>query len=319
MSANRATLGCRWGERSRAVRLAFWLSLVGGGGGTQPGMAGTLNVPNASFESPVTSFVNINVDAWQKSPKPAWYVESGGILWSQLVGAFKNTAAGNADHIDNCDGNQALWLFAVPEVAAFQDYDSMDWNDPAPTHAFAATFEVGRSYHLTVGVIGTGGNMQPGVTLALSLYHRVGTNRVPVATTVLTNAPEVFSNNTHFVDCEVNVPVVKSGDPWAGQRIGIEFRSLVSQELQGGYWDLDNVRLIAGPVLLRPALTNGQFEFTLRGEPGARFEILAGDDLASAPSNWTSVRTLTNATGRTTFDETAATAAGRFFQARQLP
>ena len=121
MSVNRATLGSRWGERSRAVRLAFWLSLVGGGGGTQPGTAGTLNVPNASFESPVTSFVNINVDAWQKSPKPDWYDESGGFLLSQLFGAFKNTAAGNADHIDNCDGNQALWLFSVPEVADLQD------------------------------------------------------------------------------------------------------------------------------------------------------------------------------------------------------
>ena len=55
--------------------------------------------------------------------------------------------------------------------------------------------------------------------------------------------------------------------------------STVATNLQGGYWDLDNVRLasILEPVLLDPVCTNGQFQFTLRSEPGLRFEILSSD------------------------------------------
>src|SRR5262245_39645715 len=98
----------------------------------QPAAAGAINIPNNSFESPATSFVSININAWQKSPKPDWYQESGGFLWTQLTGIFKNTPATSADHIDNCDGNQALWLFAVPEVGLFQDYDSTDWHNLPP-------------------------------------------------------------------------------------------------------------------------------------------------------------------------------------------
>src|SRR5262245_57928385 len=110
--------------------------------------AETIGVPNASFESPSTTFVNINIDFWQKTSKPVGYDESGGFLWTQLTGAFKNTPSGSADHIDNCDGDQAAWLFAVPEVGLFQDYDSVDWNDPVPTHAFNATYRAGKAYRL---------------------------------------------------------------------------------------------------------------------------------------------------------------------------
>jgi len=286
----------------------------------ETGIAQPISVPNASFESPATGFVNINTDSWQKSPKPDWYVENGGYLWSQLVGGFKNTVPTSGDHIDNCDGNQAIWLFAVPEVALFQDYDSVDWNDPAPSHEFNATFEIGKSYHLTVGVIGAGGGMLPGATLAVNLYYRdEASNRVAVATTSVTNATEVFSNSTHFIDCEVNVPVVQAGVPWAGRHLGIEFVSTVSTNLQGGYWDLDNVRLIAGPVLLRPQFTNDAFQFTLRGQPGARFEILSSDDAAAPLLNWTPLQTITNITGSATFSDPSLPGGGRFYRGRQLP
>src|SRR5436190_14332647 len=115
-------------------------------------VGGTIGIPNESFESPATDFVNTHIDSWQKSAKPDWYDESGPFLWDQLTGVFKNTAATSADHIDNCDGNQAAWMFAIPQVALFQDYDTMDWNDLLPTHDFNAVFEAGKSYHLTMGV-----------------------------------------------------------------------------------------------------------------------------------------------------------------------
>jgi len=284
--------------------------------------AESINVPNGSFESPITPYVSINIDSWQKADKPDWYVESGGFSWSYNVGLFKNSPTNDANHIDNCDGDQAIWLFVVPGVALYQDYDSIDWSGLAPTNALDARFEVGKSYHLTVGVIGTGGGMLQGATLEIGLYYRDATsNLLTVAAVSITNTTSIFTNNTHLIDFELNVPMVRAGDAWAGRHIGIHMLSTVSTNLQGGYWDLDNVRLssILEPVLLDPVCTNGQFQFMLRSEPGFRFEILSTTNAVLAMSDWTSLGTLTNTTGSATFTDEAASPAQRFYRARQLP
>jgi len=282
--------------------------------------AGAINIPNNSFESPAAPFVSINIDSWQKSPKPDWYQESGGYLWTQLTGIFKNTPTNSSDHIDNCDGNQALWVFAVPEVALFQDYDSFDWHNQPPNHQFNATFTPGKSYHLTVGVIGSGGGMAQGVTLELSLYYRdAASNHIIVGVTTLTNDPSVFSNSTHLVDCRVDTATVKFTDPWAGQHIGIQFKSTVTTNLQGGYWDLDNARLIEGPALLNASAGNGQASFTLVGEPGATFQILTTTNAALAISNWLSAGFITNISGSTMVSNVISASSPAFFRVRQLP
>jgi hypothetical protein len=107
---------------------------------------------------------------------------------------------------------------------------------------FDVTYEVGRSYHLTVGVIGNGGGMSNGVTMELSLYYRDGTNTPTVSATTVTNSAATFGGRTNLIDYSVHTPAVKAGDPWAGKKIGIRF---VSTEFvyPYGYWDLDNVRL----------------------------------------------------------------------------
>jgi hypothetical protein len=295
------------------VALAFVVAAA------QLALAGSINIPNNSFESPATPYVSINIDSWQKSPKPDWYQESGGYLWTQLTGIFKNTIPTSSDHIDNCDGNQALWLFVVPEVALFQDYDSTDWQNLPPNHEFDATFTPGKSYHLTVGVIGTGGGMRLGATLELSLYYRdAASNQVIVGVTTLTNDPSVFSNNTHLVDCRVDTATVKPADLWAGQHIGIQFKSTVTTNLQGGYWDLDNARLVEGPALLNPACTNGEFTFTLLGEPGAAFQLLSTTNPSLPISNWLPAGIVTNITG-STFVANSIGASQSFFRAVQLP
>jgi hypothetical protein len=283
--------------------------------------AGAIVVPNNSFESPATPYVSINIDSWQKTAKPADYQESGGFLWTQLTGIFKNTPTNSSDHIDNCDGNQALWIFAVPQAGLFQDYDSTDWHNQPPNHQFDATYRVGRTYNLTVGVIGSGGGMSIGATLELSLYYRdAASNQVPVAVTTLTNSPDVFSNGTHLVDCHVNLPAVRETDPWAGQHIGIQLLSTVSTNLEGGYWDLDNVRLYEGPsILTSPGFAGGKFSFTIVGQPGAAFEILASSNAALSSSVWQSAGFVTNTTGTAVFTDTAPVAAPKFYRARQLP
>jgi len=285
------------------------------------GTAATIPVPNASFESPQTSFVDINIDSWQKTAKPDDYAETGGYLWTQLTGVFRNTEPTSSDHIDNCDGDQALWLFADTKVGLFQDYDSVDWNDPAPSRAFNATFEPGKSYHLTVGIIGTGGGMSEGATLELNLYYRVGSNNVPVAITSVTNVSTIFSNNTHLLDFQVHVPVVKPSDPWANQHIGIQFLSTVTSNLEGGYWDLDNIRLASasGPVLVNPVWSNGAFGFVVQSEPGLKFQILGTTDLSQPLSNWTALATVTNVTGSISFTDSGSGGNHRYYRAQQAP
>jgi len=287
--------------------------------------AGPINVPNGSFELPTTFFVSTIFDSWQRTPQPGWWNENATGPWTNLFGIFKNPTPGDNDHIDNCDGNQAAWLFANPDAGLFQDYESVDWNDPAPTHAFDARFEPGKAYRLKVGlIVGTnaGPPMLEGVTLTLSLYHLdEASNRIAVATTVVTNTQSVFTSPNHFLDYEVNVPTVKPGDPWAEKKIGVMILSTVSKELAGGYWDVDNVRLssILSPTLLSPVYTNHQFQFVVQSEPGLVLEILACTNASIPFANWLSLGTVTNVTGNIPFIDTSANFDQRFYQARLLP
>ena len=291
--------------------------------------AGTVAIPNASFESQpapnpyVPPYVELRVDSWQKTPTPFWWNETAYGPWDQLIGLFANASQGDPSRIDNCDGNQAIYLFANPQVGVFQDFDSTDWSSTVPSHAFNASFEAGKSYQLTVGV--TVSYYRPptnGATLELSLYYRdAASNQVTVAATTITNTEAAFSNVTHLVDFKVNVPTVKSSDAWAGRHIGVAIMSSVSFDLAGGVWDVDNVRLTStsAPILTGSTATNGQFIFTLQSEPGLGVEILASTNPASKAADWASLRTITNYTGSYLFSEPATNRPGRFYRARQLP
>jgi hypothetical protein len=70
---------------------------------------------------------------------------------------------------------------------------------------------------------------------------------------------------------------------------------------------------IGPPVLLSPALTNGQFSFTLQGTTGAQYVVLASTNLVG--TNWTSIRT-----GAAPFQLTDPTTNGmRFYRGRIAP
>jgi hypothetical protein len=208
-------------------------------------------IPNASFESPQTAFVDVNIDSWQDAPKPWWYDESGGYFWNQLTGVFLNVPPEDPGHIDNCDGLQAAWLFAVPEVELFQD--------------LAATFEVGRAYHLMAGIIGGGGNMKHGVPIEIRLYYREGEdNKVTVGAATYTFDLEA-AYIKHFNDVQLDIPPVGEADPWIGKNIGVQLVSTLSfpEDLDpdtgraGGFWDMDNVRLTT--TLPGPDFTEDHF------------------------------------------------------------
>jgi len=293
-----------------------------------PLQAGTIYIPNGSFEISVVP-TNItpaitNMDYWQKSPQPVWYDPSsfGGYSWDSLTGTFYNLHTTPPDtFIDNCDGTQAVFLFAVPQNAIFQDYDSIYGTNTTPSHDFNATFKVNCAYTLTVGVIGGGGGMTNGATLQLSLYYRdASSDMVTVAATTVTNSAALFPTNTHFVDFSVQLPGVLPTNDWANQNIGVQIASTAGVDFIGGYWDIDNVRLIETPLpaLLSPQVTNNQFSLILQSQPGLRFEILANTNSAAALSNWTSLGNVTNTSGTITFVDPAAPLVRRFYRAHQL-
>lgn len=219
---------CRVIRLSGLVLMSLWVAAVA--------EAASIPIENASFELPRTNFVEPNIASWQKGPVPLWYTPSMGYDWSQLTGAFVNVAPGAPEYIDNCDANQAAWMFAVPDVQLYQD--------------LAATFEVGQCYQLTVGVLGGAGNMKDGVPLELRLYYRDANDvQVVVGATTFTYHPATAQPN-HFQDVQLSIPAVRETDPWAGRKIGVQIiSSLTLADLDpktgraGGYWDIDNVRL----------------------------------------------------------------------------
>ncbi len=205
-------------------------------------------------------------------------------------------------------------------MALFQDYDSIDWTNSTPTHAFDQIFEVGKSYQLTVGVIGGGGGMLEGVALQAGLYYRENlTNKVILSSTNIIYSSAVFTNTTHFIDFHVNVPTVQASDAWAGQHIGIQLASMVAPEQVGGYWDVDHVRLTTGAAvsLVNPSRAGSEFTLTLQSAPDLRFDILATENATLPLADWTLIGTVTNLTGTVSFTDTAANADHRYYQARQ--
>ncbi len=315
--------GDAWSGKNVGIRLASTVSFDRQGGYwdlDNVRLTETV-VPNGSFESPETSFADPRVAGWQKAPEPAWYMGGGGFPWDQLVGQFLNTTNGSPTHIDNMDGEQAAYLFALPEVAIFQDDNTLSGIDAAPTHDFNVKFELGKSYALTAGVLGGGGGMPSGATFEISLYYRdTGGNRVTVAATSITNTATLFPTNTRLTDFKVIVAPVKAGDAWVGKNIGIQLAPTVGFDRQGGYWDVDNVRLevLPPPVLTGLGIVNSQFRFTLESAPG-RFEILTSTHVGLPLSSWTSLGMVVNLTGSVSFTDTDSGVATRFYQTRQVP
>ncbi len=228
-----------------------WILRTGGKAKLLAGLAGLsacvagwaadelLVVPNGSFESPATPFVSLLIQSWQRTPKPGWYVEEGGFQWGQLTGIFLNTAPGAADHIEALDGQQAAWLFAVPEAGLFGGVQNAAGTAPA-------VFEVGRSYRVSIDVLGAGGNMLDGVELETSLFRWVeGTNRVVVGGVTITNSAAAFPSRNQLTTYQRTLPAVKPGDPWVGQPIGVQVVSRATLANQGGYWDIDRIRVEA--------------------------------------------------------------------------
>jgi opacity protein-like surface antigen len=208
-------------------------------------------VPNGSFESPnapkLSPYTTPNVAIWNKVPAPQWWFDYGiGTEedWYNSAGVFLNVAkdryGNDAPPLGGVDGLQAAYFFETPTFELYQD--------------LTAPYVVGQSYHLTVGAEGGGYGMKLGVPLDFRLYYRdsniiTGDNRVTIGTVTAVN-----TNNTGVLtalaDYTLDIPTVSAGNAWADQYIGVQIicpMTLADLPNAGGYWDLDNVRLVATP------------------------------------------------------------------------
>lgn len=122
--------------------------------------AGNVYVPNFSFESPDigtnSPYAAPELESWQETAQPSWYEPTNfdGAPWYYQTGTFynepdfTNSTQTNTSFIFNCNGVQAAYFQVVPQVGIHQTLD--------------ATFNVGKAYNLTVGLLGGGGGMVEG-------------------------------------------------------------------------------------------------------------------------------------------------------------
>ncbi|MEN8126788.1 MAG: hypothetical protein ABFR90_03175 [Planctomycetota bacterium] len=187
-------------------------------------MADSIPVANHSFEDPVVPFAE---------PYALPYV----IGWTELdndpdlsanTGAFLNVTG-----IAGTDANQLAFLGGEEGNALLQD--------------LSASYQVGKSYKMTVGVC-VSAQFPPydpnGLELAFYYTEPGDPNRFDIVSS-FTPPPSGFIS-TILDDNSVYLPTVQTEDAWAGETIGIAIRATGPM---GGYWDLDNVRVVEYPLV----------------------------------------------------------------------
>ncbi|UCE46993.1 MAG: hypothetical protein JSW47_15450 [Phycisphaerales bacterium] len=184
----------------------------------------SIPIQNASFESPVVDPNGFSavpfVDAWSELDLD--------IEMSTNTGVFLNPTEGHLGRLVNADGDQLAFLGSETGNALEQD--------------LSETYKIGCEYHLTVSV-GVSGLFPPSMaepvdTLELVLYYRSELEAVDVASESI---EATGLSSVELKDFTLYLPPVVSNDAWVGMTIGVALRSA---GMPGGFWDIDNVRLI---------------------------------------------------------------------------
>lgn len=189
-----------------------------------PTLSATIPIENASFETPVVDPNGFGavplVDGWMEIDIDA--------LYSTNTGVFANTDANSFDHIVNVDGSQLAFLGSQQGNALEQD--------------LADTYKEGCNYLLTVGVSVSSrfppSDVEPVDTLELVFYYRDVNDVVDIAHQTIEATGQSY---TQLQDFSLELSTVQADDAWTGKAIGIALRAAGQA---GGFWDLDNVRLI---------------------------------------------------------------------------
>lgn len=199
--------------------------------------AAIIPVTNPSFESPYIVGQGFEgfplIDGWSQFDAPNSLFNTG---------VFVNPAPGSLDpivnlpnHIDNATGDQLAFLGSQVGNGF--------------TQALASTFEVGKSYQLTIDV-GISVRVPPSdrQRAAVALLFNNGGSPAEVAGILLD--PTQFSGTT-LNTVTIDVPQVLPTDPYANANILI---AVLGAGEAGAFWNFDNVKLTdATPQIPEPA------------------------------------------------------------------
>ena len=204
-----------------------------------PVLSASIPIENASFEAPV-----VDPNGFGAVPLVDGWIEIDiDTLFSANTGVFANTDPNSFDHIVNADGSQLAFLGSQEGNTLEQDLDTV--------------YKAGCAYRLTVGVSVSSRfpptAVEPVDTLELVLYYYDANDIVDIAHQTVEATGHSY---TQLQDFSLELPVVNTSDAWAGMNIGIALRA---SGQPGGFWDLDNVRLIeSAPVSI--SIENASFE-----------------------------------------------------------
>jgi len=214
--------------------LTFFILLI-----SPPAMSASVLIKNASFETPV-----VDPNGFGAVPLVEGWTEIDiDTLASTNTGVFANTDPNSFDHIVNADGSQLAFLGSQTGNALQQDLDAL--------------YKAGCEYKLTVGVSISSrfppAAVEPVDNLELVLYYRDANDIIDIANQTVEATGQSY---TQLQDFSLELPIVQAGDAWAGMNIGIALRAAGQA---GGFWDLDNVRLVElAPISI--AIENASFE-----------------------------------------------------------
>jgi len=205
-----------------------------------PVRSASIPIENASFEAPVVdpnSFGAVPiVDGWTELDLDT--------LGSTNTGVFLNTAPDSPDHVANADGDQLAFLGSELGNGFQQE--------------LAAVYKPGCDYRLSVG-LGVSMRFPPSMvepvdTIELVLYYLDEAQSVVDIASATVEATGL--STTYLEDFSLYLTSVDSEDAWAGKTIGIAIRAT---GVVGGFWDLDNVRLVESVPVSIP-IANPSFE-----------------------------------------------------------
>jgi hypothetical protein len=204
-----------------------------------PAMSAPILIENASFEAPA-----VDPNGFGALPLVEGWTEIDiDTLVSTNTGVFANTEPNSFDHIVNADGKQLAFLGSQTGNALQQDLD--------------AVYKAGCEYKLTVGVSISSrfppSAVEPVDTLELVLYYRDANDIIDIAHQTVEGTDQSY---TKLQDFSLELPPVQAGDAWEGMNIGITLRAAGQA---GGFWDLDNVRLVESAPVSIP-IENASFE-----------------------------------------------------------
>jgi len=204
-----------------------------------PAQADSISIPNHSFEVPVIDPIT---NPFLAIPfVSSWTEDDIDTVNSLNTGTFMNTPVDSNDHLFGVDGDQLAFLGSMEGNAIWQ--------------YIPETYKENRSYRLTVGVCISARIPPPEDTpLVLALHYLPGADPNEIISIATTQVPAPDPNSRTVEDFSVPLLTVQPGDPWIGKNIGIAIRGTGSA---GGFWDLDNVRLMEYPRT--PEFTDDSF------------------------------------------------------------